>query len=103
MQTLSRRGATRKKVYDYPVNSLLSNEIIEADPPSYIKKSKFICLYVVPFEQETAHTSVSSYCIEYEHYFEQSQHLLMHVDLIDAVARFRTAKRLVFEGIDSKH
>ena len=75
---------------------------MKTGPPSYLKQSKFICLYVVPFEQERAHTSVSSYGIEYVHYFEQSQHLLMHVDLIGVVARFGTAKRLVFEGVDLK-
>ena len=57
----------------------------------------------MPFEQERAHTSVSSYGVEYVHCFEQSQRLLMHLDLIGVVARFGTAKRLVFEGVDFKH
>ena len=92
-----------KQVCDYPVNSLLSNELIGTGPPSYIKQSKFICLYVVIFEKERAHTSVSFYGSEYMHYFQQSQHLLMHVNLISVVARFRAAKRLVFEGVELKH
>ena len=78
----------------YPVNSLLFDELIETGPPSYIKQPKCICLHVVPFEQERAHTSVSSYGIEYVHCFEQSQHLLIQVDLIGVVARFGTAKYL---------
>ena len=61
------------------------------------------CFYVVPFEQERAYTSASPYGIDYVHCFEQSQHLLMHVDLIGVVANFGTVERLVFEGIDLKH
>ena len=51
----------------------------------------------MPFEQEIANTSVSSYSIGYVLCFQQSLHLLMHVGLIGVVARFGTAKRLVFE------
>ena len=45
----------------------------------------------------------SCYGIEYVHCFEQSQHLLMHLDLTGVVARVRTARRLEFEGVDLEH
>ena len=56
-----------------------------------------VCSYffVVPFEKEKAHISVSSYGIEYVHFFQQSQHLLMHIFLTGVVAIFGIAKRLL--------
>ena len=89
------------KHYHVVDNGLTDNGL--TGPPSYIKQSKFICLYVVPFEQGRAHTSVSSYHSEYMHCFEQLEHLLMHVDLTGVVTRFGTPKQLVFEGVHLKH
>ena len=99
----SLRGTSRKHVYDHPVNLMLCNHLIEIDSFSYIKQSKFTCSYVGVFEQEMAHTSVSSCGIEHVHCFEQLQNLLMRSDLIGDVARFGTAKCLVFEEVDLKH
>ena len=80
------------KHYHVVDNGLTDNGL--TGPPSYIKQSKFICLYVVPFEQERAHASVSSYGINYVHCFKQSQHLLIQIDLFGVVTRFGTAKYL---------
>ena len=70
MDILSRRGSSRKHVYDHPVNSILSKDLIEADPVSYIKQSKLICSYDMASEQERAYISISSCGIDPVLYFD---------------------------------
>ena len=80
------------KHYHVVDNGLTDNGL--TGPPSYIKQSKFICLCVLPFKLEKAHTSVSSNGIDYVFCFEQSQHLLIHVNLNGVGNRLVTAKYL---------